>query len=61
MLQLIISTGHPDDSGATPRPLTRPLTLEEFFEVLAWAQLGPHRKPCGLLQSSERQSGEPLG
>ena len=57
MLQLIISTGHPDDSGAT----LRPLTLEEFFEVLAWAQLGPYRKPCGLLQSSERQSGEPLG
>jgi uncharacterized protein (TIGR00730 family) len=24
-------------------------TLEEFFEVLTWAQLGLHDKPCGLL------------
>jgi hypothetical protein len=24
-------------------------TWEEFFEVLTWAQLGLHRKPCGLL------------
>jgi uncharacterized protein (TIGR00730 family) len=24
-------------------------TLEEFFEVLTWAQLGLHRKACGLL------------
>lgn len=24
-------------------------TLEEFFEVLTWAQLGLHFKPCGLL------------
>ena len=24
-------------------------TLEEFFEVLTWAQLGIHAKPCGLL------------
>lgn len=24
-------------------------TLEEFVEVLTWAQLGMHRKPCGLL------------
>lgn len=24
-------------------------TIEEFFEVLTWAQLGLHRKPCGLL------------
>ena len=24
-------------------------TMEEFFEVLSWAQLGMHRKPCGLL------------
>jgi uncharacterized protein (TIGR00730 family) len=24
-------------------------TLEEFFEVLTWAQLGFHAKPCGLL------------
>lgn len=27
-------------------------TLEEFFEVLTWAQLGEHRKPCGLLNAS---------
>jgi len=24
-------------------------TVEEFFEILTWAQLGLHRKPCGLL------------
>ena len=24
-------------------------TLEELFEMLTWAQLGIHRKPCGLL------------
>ncbi len=24
-------------------------TLEETFEMLTWAQLGRHRKPCGLL------------
>jgi uncharacterized protein (TIGR00730 family) len=24
-------------------------TLEEFFEVITWAQLGLHAKPCGLL------------
>jgi uncharacterized protein (TIGR00730 family) len=24
-------------------------TLEEFFEVLSWAQLGIHEKPCALL------------
>lgn len=24
-------------------------TLEEFFEVLTWAQLGMHAKPCGFL------------
>jgi uncharacterized protein (TIGR00730 family) len=24
-------------------------TLEEFFEILTWAQLGHHSKPCGLL------------
>lgn len=24
-------------------------TLEEFFEVWTWTQLGVHRKPCGLL------------
>lgn len=26
-----------------------PGTLEEFFEVFTWAQLGEHHKPCGLL------------
>lgn len=26
-------------------------TLEELFEVLTWAQLGLHQKPCGLLNS----------
>jgi uncharacterized protein (TIGR00730 family) len=25
-------------------------TLDEWFEVLTWAQLGQHSKPCGLLQ-----------
>jgi uncharacterized protein (TIGR00730 family) len=24
-------------------------TLDEFFEILTWAQLGIHAKPCGLL------------
>ncbi len=24
-------------------------TIEEFFEVLTWSQLGIHQKPCGLL------------
>lgn len=24
-------------------------TFEEFFEILTWAQLGIHEKPCGLL------------
>lgn len=24
-------------------------TLEEFFEILTWSQLGLHGKPCGLL------------
>ncbi len=24
-------------------------TLDEFFETLTWAQLGLHRKPCGVL------------
>lgn len=28
-------------------------TLEEFFEVLTWSQLGMHRKPCGLLDVGE--------
>ena len=27
-------------------------TMEEFFEVLSWAQLGLHEKPCGLLNAS---------
>jgi uncharacterized protein (TIGR00730 family) len=26
-------------------------TLEELFEVWTWAQLGMHRKPCGLLDA----------
>lgn len=26
-----------------------PGTLEEFFEIFTWAQLGLHSKPCGLL------------
>ena len=26
-------------------------TLEELFEVWTWAQLGYHRKPCGLLNA----------
>jgi uncharacterized protein (TIGR00730 family) len=24
-------------------------TLDELFEILTWAQLGIHQKPCGLL------------
>jgi uncharacterized protein (TIGR00730 family) len=24
-------------------------TLDEFFEIVSWAQLGMHQKPCGLL------------
>ena len=28
-------------------------TLEEFFEVLTWAQLGEHEKPCGLLNVAD--------
>ena len=27
-------------------------TVEEFFEVLTWGQLGFHRKPCGLLDAA---------
>lgn len=27
-------------------------TFEEIFEALTWAQLGFHRKPCGLLNES---------
>lgn len=26
-------------------------TFEEFFEVLTWAQLGIHKKPCGLINT----------
>ena len=43
-------------------------TLDELFEALTWAQLGMHRKPCGLLdvdnfweplwQLVERQTAE---
>jgi hypothetical protein len=28
-------------------------TMEEFFEVLSWAQLGLHNKPCGLVNVGE--------
>jgi uncharacterized protein (TIGR00730 family) len=28
-------------------------TLEEFFEVLTWAQIGLHLKPCGLLNIND--------
>ena len=28
-------------------------TFEEFLEVLTWAQLGLHQKPCGLLNVSQ--------
>jgi len=27
-------------------------TVEELFEVLIWAQMGFHKKPCGLLNAS---------
>jgi uncharacterized protein (TIGR00730 family) len=27
-------------------------TLEEFFEVWTWAQLGMHHKPCALLNAA---------
>jgi len=27
-------------------------TVEEFFEVVTWAQLGIHAKPCGLLNTA---------
>ncbi len=32
-------------------------TLEEFFEVLTWAQLGFHAKPCGLLDVGDFYAG----
>jgi uncharacterized protein (TIGR00730 family) len=28
-------------------------TLDEFFEVLTWSQLGYHGKPCGLLDVAD--------
>lgn len=28
-------------------------TMEEFFEVLSWAQLGIHNKPCGLFNVAD--------
>lgn len=31
-------------------------TFEEFFEVLTWAQLGLHEKPCGFLNVSRYYS-----
>ena len=27
-------------------------TFEEFFEILTWAQLGMHRKPCAILNTN---------
>lgn len=27
-------------------------TMDEFFEIFTWAQLGLHRKPCGLLNTN---------
>ena len=27
-------------------------TLDEFFEVLTWTQLGIHAKPCGILDAA---------
>ena len=27
-------------------------TIEEFFEILTWAQLGMHAKPCGILNAA---------
>jgi len=32
-------------------------TLEEIFEILTWAQLGFHHKPCGLLNIEGYYSG----
>lgn len=32
-------------------------TVEEFFEVLTWGQLGLHRKPCGLLNTQGYYDG----
>ncbi|BFT74551.1 TIGR00730 family Rossman fold protein [Paenibacillus sp. P36] len=30
-----------------------PGTLEEYFEIFTWAQLGLHNKPCGLLNINQ--------
>jgi len=32
-------------------------TLEELFEIYTWAQLGMHRKPCGLLDVEDYYAG----
>jgi len=32
-------------------------TLEEIFEILTWAQLGFHNKPCGLLNVEDYYDG----
>ncbi len=32
-------------------------TFEEFFEILTWAQLGFHRKPCAILNISGYYDG----
>jgi len=32
-------------------------TIEEFFEVATWAQLGMHLKPCGLLNVKQYYNG----
>lgn len=32
-------------------------TLDEFCEILTWAQLGLHRKPCGLLNAAGYYDG----
>lgn len=30
-----------------------PGTMEEYFEIFTWAQLGLHQKPCGLLNVNQ--------
>lgn len=32
-------------------------TFEEFFEILTWAQLGFHDKPCGILNVADYYDG----
>lgn len=32
-------------------------TFEEFFEILTWAQLGFHEKPCGILNVANYYNG----